>query len=72
VQGVGSGAHIQEGDLLLTQSDSDRTRGNGFQLKEGRFRSVVRREQVTLAPRFHLSLNECFASQKEEGHQTLT
>lgn len=27
---------------------------------------------MTLAPRFHLSLNEYFACQKEKVHQTLT
>ena len=30
------GAYKQEGTEIL-QSDSNRTRGNGFQLKEGRF-----------------------------------
>jgi len=45
---VPEGAYKEAGEVLFTRAGSDRTRGNGFSLKEGRVRLGIRKKFFTL------------------------
>ena len=49
------GACRKEGDILLMKECSDRTRKNGFKMKDGRFVLIIRKKSFTVRMMRHWS-----------------
>ena len=65
------GAYKEEGDRLFNRACSDRTRGNGFKLKEGRFRLDKRKTRFTVrvVKHWHRLPREVMAAPSQEIFQ---